>query len=507
MPSPHEKLADALEKLSQAETRGILRHDSISRTYRERLLQMGFISEIIRGWYYTSNPESQSGETSWYAFYWEFLRQYLESRFGSEYCLSADASLLLHGASNTIPSQIVVISKTGGSFKVGLPGGLSLFIYPDKQGFPTTMDNARSLNIMSLPEALTRVGEGFFVNFTSDASIALSTISDPSAILQILLDQGRSTVASRLVGAFNANHQPEIADQVRSTMRRAGFDVRNTNPFDRPIPQITTKRNASPYEIRLRSMWANMREAVIGIFPPSPGLPSSVEGYLRTVDEVYVNDAYNSLSIEGYRVSRELVERVRTGNWNPDTSESDRQSRDALAARGYYEAFQLVRGTVSRLVQGESPETIRKDHRDWYQALFGPSVVAGILKPADLAGYRNHPVFINGSHHVPPPSEGVVDGMATLFDLIAGEPEASVRAVLGHFMFVFVHPYGDGNGRLGRFLMNTMLASGGFPWTVIHLERRPEYMTALESASVDGDIQPFAHFVASDIINQYRLTS
>jgi len=54
----------------------------------------------------------------------------------------------------------------------------------------------------------------------------------------------------------------------------------------------------------------------------------------------------------------------------------------------------------------------------------------------------------------------------------------------------------DGNGRMGRFLMNAMLASGGYPWTVIPIERRNEYMTALESASVDRNIVPFAEFMA-----------
>jgi Fic family protein len=75
------------------------------------------------------------------------------------------------------------------------------------------------------------------------------------------------------------------------------------------------------------------------------------------------------------------------------------------------------------------------------------------------------------------------------------EHEASVRAVLGHFIFVFIHPYMDGNGRMGRFLMNVMLASGGYPWTVIPVEERDVYMQALERASVNQDIEPFAQFL------------
>ena len=47
-----------------------------------------------------------------------------------------------------------------------------------------------------------------------------------------------------------------------------------------------------------------------------------------------------------------------------------------------------------------------------------------------------------------------------------------------------------------RFLMNLMLASGGYPWTIVPLERRADYMAALERASVDGHIKPFANFLA-----------
>lgn len=41
--------------------------------------------------------------------------------------------------------------------------------------------------------------------------------------------------------------------------------------------------------------------------------------------------------------------------------------------------------------------------------------------------------------------------MPVLFEMIQEEPEGSVRAVLGYFLFVFIYPYMDGNGRMGRF--------------------------------------------------------
>jgi Fic family protein len=86
--------------------------------------------------------------------------------------------------------------------------------------------------------------------------------------------------------------------------------------------------------------------------------------------------------------------------------------------------------------------------------------------------------------------------MTAFFELLQQEEQPAVRVVLGHFFFVYIHPYMDGNGRMGRFLMNLMMASGGYPWTIVPLERRKGYMSALETASVEGNIKPFARFLA-----------
>ena len=72
-------------------------------------------------------------------------------------------------------------------------------------------------------------------------------------------------------------------------------------------------------------------------------------------------------------------------------------------------------------------------------------------------------------------------------------------AVASEFVsrFLACHPFQYGNGRIGRFLMNVMLASGGYPWTVIPLDSRDDYLASLEAASVDQDIVPFAQFLAN----------
>jgi hypothetical protein len=55
----------------------------------------------------------------------------------------------------------------------------------------------------------------------------------------------------------------------------------------------------------------------------------------------------------------------------------------------------------------------------------------------------------------------------------------------------------DGNGRIGRFLMNAMLASGGYPWTIVPLNKRNQYMSALEQASTNQNITPLCQIPSS----------
>lgn len=330
-----------------------------------------------------------------------------------------------------------------------------------------------------------------------DARAALAMVRDASDILTQLLEGGHSIIAGRLAGAFRNIGNNRIADDIVKTMQAVGYDVRENDPFSDKLPLFESSRGVSPYVNRIKLMWQHMREPVLEYFPKAPGLPKDSQVYLKQVEEVFITDAYHSLSIEGYRVTPELIERVCSGNWNPDGNASDIEQRNALAARGYWQAYQTVRNSINKILQGQNPgDVLDEDHGTWYREMFAPCVTAGVLEPADLAGYRDGPVFIRKSMHVPLNRDAVRDTMPAFFDLLREEIEPAVRVVLGHFIFVYIHPYMDGNGRIGRFLMNVMLASGGYPWTVIPLSERQNYMNALEKASVEQDITAFTKLLA-----------
>ena len=505
MAAPSKKLAESLELLGALQQQGAVavRSGDLTRTHRERLVRNGFLREVMKGWYIPARPDQTSDEsTVWYTSYWEFCAAYLKHRFGNRWCLSPEQSLALHVGNRTVPQQLLVHTPRGGNKPTPLPQNTSLF---DVRYTLPDQDNrvlVDGLRLFSLPAALVACGAGFFENRATDARAALATVRDASDVLAVLLAGGRSTVAGRLAGAFRNIGRDRIADDIVKTMRGAGYDVRESDPFAEKPDLKLPLREPSPYVSRMRIMWQEMRKDVVPVFPVAPGIPADANAYMKRVDEVYVTDAYHSLSIEGYRVHAELIERVRSGSWNPHGNEHDDEARNVLAARGYYDTFQSVKQSVQRILSGEDPaSTAERAHGDWYRALWGPAVEAGISTAADLAGYRTGPVHIRRSMHTPPPREAVRDLMPLLFELLGKEPDPAARVVLGHFFFVYIHPYFDGNGRIGRFLMNALLAAGGYPWTVIPVERRKDYMEALESASAGQDIKPFATFLGELVRN------
>lgn len=501
MATPQERFAEALKILKTLQDKGevaIYTDEIPNRIFREILVKQGFLKEVTKGWYISAHPAERPGETtSWYSSYWEFCVKFLESKYGDGWCLSADQSLAIHAGNWSVPSQLVVRSPQANNNPTPLPHNTSLFNHKAELPLKDQRTTERGLRIYSLQAALIYCTAGAYGKSGLDARTALSLIRDASELLPTLLDKGHTTIAGRLAGAFRNIQRDKIANQIMETMKQAGYDIREVDPFQNKITINLSQREHSPFVNRIKLMWQQMREIIIHDFPAAPGISRDHEAYLKDVDAIYVTDAYHSLSIERYKVTPELIERVTLGTWNTQGNEADKKQQDAMAARGYYQAFQLVRESIIKIMDGANAGTqVDADHQRWYRQLFDPSVASGILKASDLAGYRSHQVYIGNSQHVPLSVDAMRDTMPVLFELLQEESEASVRAVLGHFLFVFIHPYMDGNGRMGRFLMNAMLASGGYPWTVIPVEKRDEYMKALEQASTEQDITAFSQFLA-----------
>ena len=478
----------------------IIHAEEISRQDRELLLGTNWLQEIIRGWYLLVRPNMHPGDSSgWYANFWDFLYIYLTHCYDDNYCLSAESSLDLHLGVTVVPKQVIVMAQKGRGNPLELPFDTSLLIYASKELPNSERSVLQRLQVMSLPYAICKVSPSFFTHQPFEAQIALQAITSSGELLKVITSHNFTRAAGRLVGAYRALKNEKMVEELLNGFASIRFKIQETNPFIQQQPSPLKITNHSPYAARIVSMWHHYRVDVIKYFSTPAKLSTSTQEYLEQVEQSYTQDAYHSLSIEGYRVSEELIEKVKNAKWNPDIHLEDQKTGDALNARGYYEAFQAVKKSLEKIFNGASPaEVVKSDLATWYQSLLTPLVKAGILNPSDLFGYRRHQVYIRNSRHTPLPAHALNEAMDAFFYCLQEEENAGVRAVLGHFIFVFIHPYMDGNGRIARLLMNVQLVSGGYLWKIVHVEHRKHYLNALEDASVNGNIVPFVKFLLEE---------
>lgn len=116
--------------------------------------------------------------------------------------------------------------------------------------------------------------------------------------------------------------------------------------------------------------------------------------------------------------------------------------------------------------------------------------------------YRKVNVLISDSNHRPPEHFLVPQEMEDLIkwhDENKNKLHPVILAAGFHHKFTFIHPFIDGNGRCGRLFMNLILMRSGYPSTVIRMEERDEYMSALEKASVENDLEDFINIIAEAV--------
>ncbi|MGA2128774.1 MAG: cell filamentation protein Fic, partial [Xanthobacteraceae bacterium] len=235
MATPSDKLAASLARLQalQADGRRVFASGELPRIHRERLRKQGFLCPVIKGWYIGTGPDAGTEDrTPWHASFWEFCARHCESRFGANWHLSPEQSLLLHAETSVIPAQVVVYSPKGTNNTLALPFGTSLYDLKHKQSPPAADLGVKDgLRIFAPAAALTRVPEDFFMRHPVDMQVALASIRDPSEVLSRLLAGGHSAIAGRLAGAFRRIGRNDFADQIVKTMKGAGYDVQESDPF------------------------------------------------------------------------------------------------------------------------------------------------------------------------------------------------------------------------------------------------------------------------------------
>lgn len=203
-------------------------------------------------------------------------------------------------------------------------------------------------------------------------------------------------------------------------------------------------------------------------------VPRSVQEQDR--DEFILDFTYNTNRIEGSSLTFEETRRLLTRGISPPS----KPYHDVVESRKH---ASLVRRLMA------SPEPVDLPHvLKWHKELFVET------KP-DIAGrIRGFEIRIGRSRHIPPPPVEVRPMMIELLRRTNRNRQEMHPVQLAgefHFRFEDIHPFGDGNGRVGRLAMNVLLAQKGFPMLNITYDRRAGYHAALEKASVREMSRPF----------------
>ncbi len=204
---------------------------------------------------------------------------------------------------------------------------------------------------------------------------------------------------------------------------------------------------------------------------------------LRQIKDYYkIGLTYTSNALEGNTLdlaeTKVVIEDGLTINGKP--------LKDHLETIGHAEAY-------NRLFELAKQNFIVEDDVKCLHKLFYSRI------NAENAGqYRKKPVIVTGADvDFPLPSELP----KKMQDFIAGLPAIrenshSVEyAAMVHALFVNIHPFIDGNGRIARLLMNLALLQSGYNITVIPPVVRADYIRALQ-ASNHKDFEPFINFIS-----------
>ena len=220
---------------------------------------------------------------------------------------------------------------------------------------------------------------------------------------------------------------------------------------------------------------------------------------------------YNSNAIEGNKLTLgETKAFLMEG-----LTASGKPLKDHLDIKGHNELISFL----ELFIQGKERLTeaaIREMHkillREPYEAE-AVTVEGQIVKKwIKLGEYKLTPNFVRtstGEIHQYSPPEDVAPKMAELVQWHREREEKSdlhpaLQAALFHHRFLAIHPFDDGNGRLGRILLNLIVLRHGFPPVVVKLADRDSYVAALRKADV-GESEGLATFVCQNLLDAESL--
>lgn len=458
-----------------------------------------------REWIVTT-PNRLDDRAIFLGHYWPVLARVLH-RYRPCAVVGIDA-VRLHLEDFAIPTEVTVWHRANASrYDLELTAEFLLPLRPELSEADaattlqiSTVDNAQIPVLAPAPLLLT-LSEPEISRGIESVTAWIRHLVLPQPQLDAAVEKNpRPIVLRRLADIADEAGNPSLARQLdraaarvsstRASPTRTGVGVRIVVPAAvQHIPRGTGTPWTDEQQMRLAR---ENTEIASTLLPYLDGLPKlTPRQLLAHAQQAKAYDAYHSTTLEGYRISKDLSDAIVAGQPLADGPRDEETLRAAMAVQGYSHAF----NAVLKLARSDEPLT-RALILDVYEALFRPSVDAGRVEPHMLGGWRTSGVTVRGYRHTPPSTRKLHDLLVGMEQYAAVPTDSpAVRALVLHLEFVTIHPFLDGNGRLGRLLMNLELLRAGLPWVTVRSDERIPFFKSIERAQVDHDAEPFARFL------------
>lgn len=205
----------------------------------------------------------------------------------------------------------------------------------------------------------------------------------------------------------------------------------------------------------------------------------------RLNDDLCVFLTYHSNAIEGNSLSLQETQMV----IDYGITIHGHPLREFLEATNHAEAYQYVTALIEKR-EGITRDTILTLHG---------LVTDKILE--SKGQFRKVPVYIRGSNMTPPPAREIERLMREWVAWIYSDDlkyEPVTRAAIAHHGFEAVHGFEDGNGRVGRLLLNLMLMQEGYPPALLLNDWRARYIQSLNNANT-GDYAALINMIGQAV--------
>ncbi|MDD5528952.1 MAG: Fic family protein [bacterium] len=195
---------------------------------------------------------------------------------------------------------------------------------------------------------------------------------------------------------------------------------------------------------------------------------------------------YNTNAIEGSTVQLKEIPGILRKNKTQDFEE--------IETKGVAKAFEFIRKTKEEV----SLELVKKLHKFCF---YGSKHFAGEFRKVEV-------VIKNGAGEIVHTGVPVAQLNYTLKDMVGWYEKNRkkfkplVMAAIIHNQFEHIHPFQDGNGRVGRLLLNFILIKNNYPPINISLKDRGEYYYSLQEYSENQNLKPTIEF----LVKQYKKT-